>query len=110
MSDLALAYTNQDYSTGTFGYGSPELNRILSAAIVSPRFRTSLLNDPESAISRGYQGESFNLSREERDCLLSIKAKDLASFANQMLCYKTRTNRYEKPPVLPDSVVQYLER
>ena len=69
-----------------------ELNRLLSAAIVSTGFRNMLITNPETALDKGYQGEKFNLSSDEYRWLVSIQATDLASFASQMLEYQTTRN------------------
>jgi len=65
-----------------------ELNRLLSAAIVSTNFCNMLINNPESALAKGYQGEKFNLSNEEYRWLVSIQATDLPNFASQLLEYQ----------------------
>jgi hypothetical protein len=65
-----------------------ELNRLLSAAIVSSNFRNLLINNPESALAKGYQGEKFNLSNEDYHWLVSIEATDLPNFASQLLEYQ----------------------
>jgi hypothetical protein len=77
--------TNTDHTTN---YG--ELNRLLSAAIVSAGFRNMLITNPETAIDKGYQGEKFNLSPDEYRWLVSVQATDLASFASQMLDYQNK--------------------
>lgn len=61
-----------------------EYSRILSAAVVNARFRQALLKNPGQAISGGYRGEKFNLGNEEQKKLASIRASNLADFANQM--------------------------
>ncbi len=65
-----------------------ELNRLLSAAIVSTNFRNLLINSPESALARGYQGEKFHLSNEDFHWLVSIQATNLPDFASQLLEYQ----------------------
>jgi hypothetical protein len=65
-----------------------ELNRLLSAAIVSTGFRNLLITNPESAVANGYQGEKFNLTRDEYSWLISVQATDLASFASQLLDFQ----------------------
>jgi hypothetical protein len=62
-----------------------ELNRLLSAAIVSTGFRNLLITDPEGAIAKGYMGEKFDLTNDEYRWLMSVQATDLASFATQLL-------------------------
>ena len=62
----------------------PEYSRILSAAVINQQFRDLLINDPDQAISRGFNGESFNLSTKEKDELSSLKGLSLADFASQL--------------------------
>ncbi len=66
-----------------------ELNRLLSAAIVSTGFRNLLMTNPEGAIAKGYMGEKFHLSDEEYAWLMSVEASDLTSFAAQLLEFQT---------------------
>ena len=61
-----------------------ELNRLLSAAIISPRFCQALLNDPVGAISAGYYGQRFALSQEELKLVSGIRAQGLQEFAAQV--------------------------
>lgn len=61
-----------------------ELSRLLTAAVVNQRFCRLLLSNPERAVNGGYHGEPFRLAREERDRILSIRAKSLADFARQL--------------------------
>jgi len=62
----------------------PEFSRILSAAVINQNFRDLLLNDPDRAVSRGFNGESFNLSSKEKKELSSLKGLSLADFASQL--------------------------
>ena len=62
----------------------PEFSRILSAAVINQKFREMLLNDPSQAVSRGFNGESFNLSSKEKSELSSLKGLSLADFASQL--------------------------
>ena len=62
----------------------PEYSRILSAAVINSNFRQMLLNDPGQAVSRGFNGESFDLSSKEKDELSSLKGLSLADFASQL--------------------------
>lgn len=62
----------------------PEYSRILSAAVINQQFRNLLLNDPNQAVSRGFNGESFDLSSKEKDELSSLKGLSLADFASQL--------------------------
>lgn len=64
------------------------LSRVFSAAVVNKQFCELLLKDPQKALSRGYLGESFLLSKEEFDLILSIRASSLSDLARQV-------NRYQ---------------
>ena len=64
---------------------SRELNRLVTAAVVSKRFCELLLNDPAGAIAAGYDDEVFLLTAEEYDLVLSIQASTLGEFARQLL-------------------------
>jgi len=61
-----------------------EYSRILSAAVISNRFRKMLLADPIKAITDGYSGEKFEIGIEEKNRLASIRANSLADFAAQL--------------------------
>jgi hypothetical protein len=62
------------------------LGHLFAAAVVNRQFREMLLENPEAALRRGYLGEGFELSREERERLTSARAQSLADLA------KTLTN------------------
>ena len=63
---------------------SPEYSRILSAAVINSGFRQMLLRDPVKAICGGYSGEKFNLNKDDKSRLASIRAVSLAEFAAQL--------------------------
>lgn len=63
---------------------SPELNRLLVAAVVSPRFCRLLLENPTAALTVGYRGQPFKLSAAERSHVLAIMASTLQEFAQQL--------------------------
>lgn len=65
-----------------------ELNRLLSAAVVSKSFCNMLLTNPEIALASGYQGESFNLSDSDRSWLFSIRPTSLVDLAANMVTYQ----------------------
>ncbi len=69
-----------------------ELNRLLSAAIISPRFCQALLTDPMSAISAGYYGQRFALSQEELKLVSGIRAQGLQDFAAQIATWLSYNN------------------
>ena len=58
--------------------------RLLAAATVNPSFCRLLLEDPEQALRTGYQEESFLLTGEERNLILSIRADSLENLARQL--------------------------
>jgi hypothetical protein len=74
-----------------------EISRLLSAAVVSPRFCKLLLSDPETALRVGYQSESFHLSPEEKLWVLSTRAENLSDFAAEMINNQNRSQRVRMP-------------
>ena len=69
-----------------------EVSRLITAAVINKGFRNLLLSDPLQAIQEGFQGETFHLKDVERDIILSINAKSLADFAQQLLAYYVNEN------------------
>ncbi|MBI5823923.1 MAG: hypothetical protein HZB18_07860 [Chloroflexi bacterium] len=66
------------------------LSRIFAAAIVNRQFCQMLLHDPHTALQKGYLGETFSLSKEDLDVIVSIRAESLSDFARQ---YRDLTNQ-----------------
>lgn len=64
---------------------SSSLNRLFSAAVASSRFRHLLLTDPITALSNGYNGESFSLTQDEFAHVIAIQATSLREFAAQLI-------------------------
>jgi hypothetical protein len=64
---------------------SKNLNRLLSAAVVSPRFRSLLLSDPVAALAAGYNGETFQLTPVEYAAVTSLRVSTIREFAAQLL-------------------------
>ena len=60
------------------------LSRVFAAAVVSRQFCQMLLQDPVTALHNGYLGETFKLSNEEYNLLISIHAENLADLARQV--------------------------
>jgi hypothetical protein len=60
-----------------------EISRLLTAAVVNIHFRQMLLANPGKAIAKGYAGEAFSITTDERKRLSSIRATSLADFASQ---------------------------
>jgi len=65
------------------------INKLLSAAVVSPRFCRLLLSDPALALTKGYRGETFSLAEDDAGIVCSIKASSLRDFAAELL-YQTQ--------------------
>lgn len=86
-----------------------ELNRLLSAAVVSKSFRNILLTSPEIALASGYQGEAFNLSDADRSWLFSIKPTDLVDLAANMVVYQQKLSQ-ECPVKVPLQPVPHYVR
>lgn len=63
------------------------LSHLFAAAIVNRQLREMLLEDPEAALQRGYLGEDFELSREERKHLTTVHARSLADLAKTFTNY-----------------------
>jgi hypothetical protein len=63
---------------------SPELSRVFAAAVVNQQFCETLLQNPNLALQNGYFGESFLLSKEEKDLIISIRAESLSELAKKV--------------------------
>ena len=63
--------------------GMAEMSRLVSAALVDQGFCRLLLSNPLAALSRGYNGETFDLSAVERSFVLSVQAESLTDFASR---------------------------
>lgn len=93
-----------------------EVNRLLSAAVINERFRHLLLSDAKTALEMGFNGETFSLSPEERERVLSIRATSLQSFAEQLLApgkpvpshHNAGSGRDETPVKIPVRSLAYL--
>lgn len=64
---------------------SKAISRLLTAAVISPKFCCLLLTDSMSAIQMGYAGEMFELTAEEIEQICLIKAGSLQEFSTQLL-------------------------
>lgn len=60
------------------------LHRLFAAAIVSDRFRKTLLSEPETALAGGYLGQSFTLTDQERKIIQAVRAENLTDFAQKV--------------------------
>lgn len=73
-----IEYTDQQVAE------SPELNRLICAAVVSRKFCKQLLRTPELALEAGYNGEHFHLTAAEREFVLSCRGVSLTEFAARL--------------------------
>lgn len=64
---------------------SKNLNRLLSAAVVSPRFCHLLLSDPHAALVLGFNGETFQLTQAEIHAVTSVRVGTIRDFAKQLM-------------------------
>lgn len=69
---------------GRTDHRSGEISRLLAAAVINKRFRDLLLSDPARALAQGYHGETFQLTRDQKALVLSIRADKLSDFALQL--------------------------
>ena len=60
------------------------LNQLLCAAVVSSRFRETLLRSPAQALASGYLEHSFSLTPEEKRLVIDIQARQFEDFAAQV--------------------------
>jgi len=90
-SDMEPPMLRTESKSRTRGRFSKDINRLMGAAAVSPRFCRQLLSDPMSALTAGYNGESFLLTPDEIRMVCSIQANTLRSFAAQLV------DRVEEP-------------
>jgi hypothetical protein len=105
MTDSPVIQVN-----GNLDYPSSndEMNRLLCAAVVSKSFRSMLISNPEIAVASGYQGESFNLSDEDRSWLFSIRPANMIDLAANMVTYQ-QNNIQESRVKLPiEPVPQFV--
>ncbi len=63
---------------------SSGISRVFAAAVVNRQFCSMLLQDPQIALQKGYLGETFPLSKEEQDLIISIRANSLSDLAKQV--------------------------
>jgi hypothetical protein len=64
---------------------SKNVNRLLSALVVSSSFRRQLFADPVAALTAGYNGEKFQLTPAEYAAVTSLHVNTVSDFAAQLL-------------------------
>lgn len=77
------------YSASPKGFRKPSntrtaLHRLFAAAIVSDQFRATLLHEPEEALAKGYLGQVFPLTDQEKKIIKTIRAENLTDFAQKV--------------------------
>lgn len=81
---LSLNNRRAERDARTTGSSNREVNKLLTAAVVSKAFCQLLLNNPAQALEDGYNGMRFALTSQEKELLLSIQAKSLSELASQI--------------------------
>lgn len=61
------------------------ISRLISAAIVDRSFQKVLLTKPAEAMASGYNGETFDLTDDDRAMIMTIQATSLNDFAAQLV-------------------------
>jgi len=64
---------------------SKNISRLLSAIVVSTRFRHLLMSDPVAALASGYNGEKFQLTPVEYAAVTSLHVDSASDFAAQLV-------------------------
>lgn len=72
------------------------LQALVGTAVIDPGFRTALLNG-----TRRSALESFDLTIEEMNAVLAIRAETLAQFASQLHQWILKQQQQVEPPALP---------
>jgi hypothetical protein len=80
-----------------------EMSRLINAALVDENFCRTLLEDPESAIGAGYNGENFQLSSFEAKFVRNVKAESLVDFA---VCWTKYASELFSPAEFIDTKLQ----
>jgi hypothetical protein len=117
--------TKQETSEQTFFTGkqarfpvvvstNPEaISRLISAAVVDKTFRKLLLSKPQIAMTLGYNGETFDLTDEDRALIMTIEAASLTDFAAQLIRLRENNCSGEwivrKPVVINQKIQAPLE-
>ena len=60
------------------------LSKLFEAAVINRQFCQLLLSHPESALKQGYMGNTFNLTLEEQNLIISMRVNSLSELAQQV--------------------------
>jgi hypothetical protein len=87
--EKSMTMLTLDVYSSSRGFHKPSvsrtgLHRLFAAAIVSDQFRTILLREPEEALEKGYLGQTFPLTDQERKIIKTIRAENLTDFAQKV--------------------------
>jgi hypothetical protein len=66
-------------------HSEAEFSRLLTAAVINKQFCKLLLTNPSMALTNGFCGEQFNLTKEQEKRIMSINAASLEDFARQLI-------------------------
>ncbi len=84
IAPITYQQPTYQFDNTQIGENSNGLSRVFAAAVVNRQFCDLLLRDPQEALQKGYLGETFPLSKEERDLIVSINAQSLSDLARQV--------------------------
>lgn len=76
--------THQTVSSVNLSSDLGSLRRLLTAAAISPRFCSALLDNPGAAVQAGFGGEKFYLSDMMLNLIASIHVDCLPEFIQQL--------------------------
>lgn len=85
------------------------ISRLIHAALVDKNFEYLLLNDPLTALTNGYNGESFVMEQDEQAFLSTIRASSLSDFADQWIKHK-KISIEKYPHALSTKAMQRKEK
>ena len=105
---ITETYVTQSSAQLEYPSSNDELNRLLCAAVVSKSFRSMLMTNPEIAVNSGYQGESFNLSDEDRSWLSSIRPANLVDLAANLVTHQQSIPQDNRVKLPVEPMPQYV--
>lgn len=105
MTDSPVTQVNTQLE---YPSSNDEMNRLLCAAVISKSFRSMLMTNPEIAVASGYQGESFNLSEEDRSWLSSARPANLVDFAADLVIHQQKLSQESRVKMPVEPVPQYV--
>ena len=100
---FALNSKRADRASRSDNAGNREVSKLLTAAVVSKAFCQLLLSNPAQALEDGYNGMRFALTNQEKELLLSIRAKSLSELASQI---NNRNGNIGQPTSLVSPLMQ----